>query len=151
MSEVFENDVNDVFDEYMLSGNGEKLLDAIRRCGQYGMPIPNLIHREFSDCLEKYVSGESRTLDDAFSVKRKKGWNQNAQKLASKQIGAQKISRAGSVCLETLKRSKAGEAIDMELFESIAAKFGISGSTARKYWRESRFSSNPKNTKNNQG
>jgi hypothetical protein len=90
MSEVFENDVNDVFDEYMLSGNGEKLLDAIRRCGQYGMPIPNLIHREFSDCLEKYVSGESRTLDDAFSVKRKKAGTRTPKSLPANKLAPKK-------------------------------------------------------------
>ena len=146
MSNVFENDINEAFTEYMLTGNGAKLLETIRRCGQYGMPIAPPIYQEFLACLEKYSSGEARTLDEAFSVSRPKGWSQSAKKLASKQIGVEKISRAGSVILETQNRRLAGEAIDMELFDSIGTKFGISGSTARKYWRE--FSSKKLKGKN---
>lgn len=132
-----ENDVQDAHQEYLRTGCGLALLEAIRRCGQYGVPIPRLIYDDYVAVLEKYKSGEARTLDDAFSVSRPESWNQTGARNMSRKVGYGVISVAGSVYQEVMRRP-AGVAIDMELFEDIVNKLNlsISASTARKYWQE---------------
>lgn len=133
--DVFDEDIDSAFTEYRTTGNGLVLFETMRRCVQYGKPLPGDVWAAFMACLDKYNAGEARTLDEAFGVSRPKGWNQSAAKSRSRKTGAG-ISCAGAVYLAVIHRNLNGRAIDDELFEEIASEYHISASTARNFYRE---------------
>jgi len=60
-----------------IKGNGEALLDAVELCLNSGIPVPKWVVTGFTCAWTiRWASGRSRTLDDAFGIKRPKNWRQ---------------------------------------------------------------------------
>lgn len=130
-----ELDVAAMFEKYEGTGNGIYLLQAIQACGLYRLPIPINIRRALGAVLDRYSSAEARTLDEAFGIKRPKGWNQSSEISKHRDIGSG-YSKAYAIWRAVKQSHEDGSPIDIGLFEGIGADFAVSGSTARKYYRE---------------
>ena len=130
MSEAafFERDVLEAFAKYQDTDSGIMLLEAVRRCGQYKITMPPLVYDALCTALQRYHTGEARSLDEAFRAKREKSWNQSGHLNAYR--------KAWKVFVETRRLHEAGHPIDMELHQIVGEQFAISASTARKYWRQ---------------
>ncbi|MEW6415962.1 MAG: hypothetical protein AB1482_11980 [Pseudomonadota bacterium] len=135
-ADCFDADIDSAFDEYRKTGNGIVLFETMRRCYQYGKPIPVDVWGAFLSSIEKYHTGAARTLDEAFGVSRPKNWSQPAAQSRSRKTMAG-VSIAGSVYLAVVHRHlNDSRAIDNELFEEVGALHAVSASTARNMYRE---------------
>lgn len=110
-------------------GDDYALLLAVTQCARAGKPMPEWVAKNFIRCFDNFHNFRSRTLDDAFSVKRPKGTNIPALK--------KRREKGAWIIAEVKSRHCRGEPIDMEMFESIGRKFAVSGSTARDYYYSS--------------
>lgn len=135
--DIFDEDILSVYEKYDASGNGLWLLESVRRCMQYGRPVPDLLRHDFEAALERYRAAEARTLDDAFHVSRPKSWSQTkARKLLQKD--AVGLSLAHRVYAEIMKRHAAKEPIDEGMFEVVGEMFGMKPSACRDCYREAK-------------
>lgn len=134
--DAFDRDIEYAMAEYDKAGDGVWLFEAIRRCGQYGKKLPERVREPFEDALERYRSGEARTLDEAFGVARPKSWPQSkARTMARKSHDG--MSLAGKVYLAVVIRHRdQKKPIGEELFQEVAAEHNISWPTARNYYLE---------------
>ncbi|HQT01145.1 MAG: hypothetical protein B7Y26_13490 [Hydrogenophilales bacterium 16-64-46] len=134
-ADVFDNDIEDAMTMFYQTKDGQWLLEAIRRSGQYGKPLCARVSEALNGILEKYRSGEARTLDEAFGVSRPGNWSQSAVRARSRKT-ATGMSVAGAVWHSVISLHMQGRPIDEALFEEVGEKYGVSWSTARNYYRE---------------
>ena len=127
-TDFFERDILEALAQYHLSGDGAWLLEAVRRCGQYGKPIPRIVREPFDAALLRHVKGEVRTLDEAFSAQRPKSRNRPAE-LNHNRYG-------WKIFLTVQHLREEGRALDEELFTDVAKSFPFSWSTVRNIYRE---------------
>lgn len=134
-SDVFDEDIESAVLRFEQTHDGMILFEAMRRCVQYGKPFPDRVWSPFMAALESYKNAEARTLDEAFGVRRPKGWSQSAARARARKnkIG---MSTAAAVYLSVVHRHLQGRPIAQELFDEVGDKHAISGSTARNYYRE---------------
>ena len=129
-SDVFEQDILDAVMQYHLSCDGSWLLEAIRRCGQYGKPIPRIVREPFDEALRRHRQGYARTLDEAFAAQRPKGWNQSGE--------LNRLRHGSAIYYAVEELREAGRPLDEELFSDVAKSFPLSWSTVRNIYREVR-------------
>lgn len=133
--DIFDEDIEAAMLEFDKSNDGTWIFEAIRRCSQYGKIMPERVRKPFEDALERYKTADARTLDEAFGVARPKGWSQSAARSRSRKTGLG-ISVASAIYYLIAGASLQKRAIDDELYEEVGAKYGVSGATARNYYRE---------------
>lgn len=133
--DVFDEDIEAAMLEFDKSHDGMWIFEAIRRCNQYGRLMPERVRNPFEDALDRYRTAEARTLDEAFGVARPKGWSQSAARSRSRKTGLG-ISTAAAIYHSIVGATRRGRAIDDGLYEEVGSKHGVSGSTARNYYRE---------------
>ena len=68
-SKIQQQDIEDCKHKYY-QGDAIMLFEAIRRCGHYGLPIPEWAFEALTKGLNRYYSAEVRTFDEAFGVVR---------------------------------------------------------------------------------
>lgn len=59
------------------SGNAARCLDVISLCLQFNYAVPQWAINHFVGGAGRYERAEARTLDEAFDIRRPKGWHQN--------------------------------------------------------------------------
>lgn len=135
----FDDDVLAEFDEYEETGNGLTLLQVFRRSAQYGIPAPYPAYRALTDILESYHSGEARTLDEAFNVKRPRNWNQSAARERSGRSKVQAIPGMSKIsCLWYRAQALHADGMkkDGALWDALASEFHVSPSRAQQWYYE---------------
>lgn len=133
--DVFDEDIEAAMLEFDKSNDGTWIFEAIRRCNQYGKIMPERVRKPFEDALERYKTADARTLDEAFGIARPKGWSQSAARSRSRKTGLG-ISVAAAIYYLIAGASLRKRAIDDELYAEVGAKYGVSGATARNFYRE---------------
>jgi len=76
---IFNLDIQEC--EYLFyQGDKLMLFEAVRRCAQYGIPMPDWIKIELGSGLSRYYKHEVKNFGDAFGISRGRGYHQNAKK-----------------------------------------------------------------------
>jgi hypothetical protein len=111
-------------------GNAEALLDAIGFCGERRMVQPDWVVKAFQERWKKWRGFEVRTLDEAFRVSRPKGrkltWLRTVRRFAYE------------VLLDIADAKAHGRPVNVALYEEIGERYGLSGTTVDKLYREAR-------------
>lgn len=101
------------------SGDASALMDAVHYCLE-GAAVPEWVRREFAVAwLLRWDGGQVRTLGEAFSIGRPKGWS---QKRARKDVMIHVIWQA-----VLAYRQKHNAPIDRDLFEAVAEELTAQG------------------------
>lgn len=124
---VFSEDVDECRRAYY-EGDSLMLFEAIRRCAQYGLTLPDWIRFELEAGLNRYKGAEAKEFGEAFGVTREKGFHQNAAR--------ERQRKAFPIYLEVQRRHEEGEPIDESMFAQVGALFCISGSRAKGFYYE---------------
>lgn len=111
-------------------GNRIILFEAIRACGQYGIPLPDWVRQELQRGLDRYRSAESWEFGEAFGIVRPKGKWQSAER--------EKRAKAWPVFCAVIEAEKRGKGRGQSLYAAIGEEFGISASTVHNYYTEVR-------------
>lgn len=122
----FERDIHEAMIQFHLSHDGGWLLEAIRRCAQYGKLIPIFVKEPYAEALRRYRNAEVRTLDEAFGVSREGSFPAEQFR---KRYGFEIFSAVEKLHSE-------GAPISEELFTKVATDFPCSWSTVRNIYRE---------------
>lgn len=122
----FMNDIKDCEEKYY-EGNSLMLFEAIRRCAQYNIKLPEWIRYELEAGLNKYSGGEVKTFGEAFNITRQKGTHIDSIKKE------RKLAWPVFNYIHNMNE-KEKTPVDEELFNKAGKNFGISGSTARDYY-----------------
>jgi hypothetical protein len=111
--------------QFKAGGDGYFLLSAIDLCIRCAYwPPPEPFAQQFCDRFLSWASYQERTLDQAFSIKPRKRFEE-----------AKKRHRLmPKIVIRVAELHKAGRAIDGALFETIGEKLGISGPQASKIY-----------------
>jgi hypothetical protein len=125
---AWEADLEEVAKKFY-SGERYMLFEAIRRCGQYGIPMPDWIRQEFEAGLRRYNSGGVREFGEAFGIVREKGANLSA---------IQTRYKLGWDVYQVIEAEKAGGATLAGAFAIAAQRFPMSEGTARSIYYEVR-------------
>ena len=122
----FEKDIDECEDAYY---SGEKLMlfEAIRRCAQYKILIPDWVRREFEAGYFRYVYSEIKELGAAFGIERQKGFHAAAEN--------KRLKLSFKVWKRVRELVDSGCSIDNELYDAVGKEFFICGSLARDYYR----------------
>lgn len=122
---IFDLDIQEC--EYLFyQGDKLMLFEAVRRCAQYGISMPDWIRIELESGLTMYHKHEVKDFGDAFGISRGSGYHQNAEK--------KKSEKAFSVWKRVQSLHRDGCSIDNELFNLVGKEYAVSGSTARDYY-----------------
>ncbi len=133
---IFHDDVREALFEYERTEDGLLLLEVFRRAAQYGIPVPPDAYLALNGVLDRYQSGECKTLDEAFNVKRPQNWKQPATQ-AKRQIDRTGMSRIGRLWHRGKELQAAGiMPTDNALWEALAAEFYVSPSRAKNWFYE---------------
>ncbi len=114
--------------EYLHGDNSALLIALLNCCNLKHSPMPNWVSSAVHNAIEQWAYYEKKTLDEAFDVVKPKGFNLNAAR--------KKIDIGVDVYLRVRTLNENGEAIDDGLFDRVGKAFGISGSSAKKYFYE---------------
>lgn len=116
------------------SGSGLLLLEVFLAAARFGVPAPYDAFMELNDALERYRTGECRSLDEALAVHRPSNWKQPAQQAKARKInGMSQISwlwHRG----QSLKRQ--GMGVGQELWQVLGEEFNLSPSRAKDWFYE---------------
>ena len=108
------------------SGNGEAIIEAIATAANLGLPMPAWLASPVAGAIASYQNFETRTLDEAFGLQRKKGERQDA-------VVSERRS-AIYVIAEVLRRHARGEPIDAGIFEAAGATCNVGKTTAETWF-----------------
>ncbi|HRQ66396.1 MAG TPA: hypothetical protein PKZ76_16290 [Xanthomonadaceae bacterium] len=140
----FEEDVHEAFECFEETDDGLLLLEVFRRAAQYGIPAPTGAYLALKEILERYHSGECRTLDEAFNVTRPSNWKQSAHRRKRSFLRWQHsdlkyklppgVSMIGRLWLRAKDMQAEGMPTDAALWEALAAEFHVSASRAKEWF-----------------
>lgn len=145
---IRDDDVQEAMDQYEedQAGNGLLLLEVFRRAAQYRVPVPTDAYLALNEVLERYHSGECKTLDEAFNVKRPPNWKQSAHREKRSFLRWQSsdlryksppgVSKIGRLWLRAKDLQAEGMPTDGALWEALAAEFHVSPARAREWFYE---------------
>lgn len=126
--EGFEKDIEEC-QKAFYSGDKIMLLEAIRRCAQYKIPMPYWVRIEFEKAYFLYVKAGVKELGDAFGLAREKGTHINAEN--------KRIAKAFKVWKRMRElHDNNNQSIDEAMYEQVGGEFSIGASTARDYYRD---------------
>jgi len=89
-------------------------------------PVPDWVKQSTAHALDRYVNHEVRTLDEAFRVKRPKGYNLKAARLMNVD--------GRLVFTDVCDMVAAGAVLDEVLFEAVGKLRGVKKTTASKWY-----------------
>jgi hypothetical protein len=132
---IFTADINDLEVNYF-RGDKWLLLEAVRRCGQYGIAWPCWVREAYEAALVRYQDGKARTLDEAFGIERKKGQRMHA--LATRTRKDYTLISLQTRLYDFVEECRKTGAILSEegAFADAAEKFQISPALVRTIYRE---------------
>ncbi len=139
---IKHDDVREAFFGYEETGDGLLLLEVFRRAAQYGIPAPPGAYLALKETIERYHSGECKTLDEAFNVKRPPNWKQSAHREKRSFLRWQHskrppgVSKIGRLWLRAKDMQAEGMPTDAALWEALADEFHVSASRAKEWFYE---------------
>lgn len=143
---IKHDDVHEALVGYEETDDGLLLLEVFRRAAQYGIPAPPGAYLALTEILERYHSGECRTLDEAFNVKRPPNWKQSAHREKRAVIRWRfpelkykyppGVSKIGRLWLRAKDMQAEGMPTDAALWEALAGEFHVSASRAKEWFYE---------------
>jgi len=143
--DAFYDDVRQDYQDYEDTDDGLLLLKVFYRAAQYGIPAPYDACLALKQILDRYDSGECRTLDEAFNVARPPHWKQppimEKNRVGFGPGGA--FTKAGWLWHRAESLRREGMSIGGDLFAILAEEFNVSESRARDWYYE--VSNNLKN------
>lgn len=98
------------------TGDGEALLQAVSMCLESKIDPPDWLTLAVRLALVRYAGAEARTLDQAFGVHRRKGWQTKR---------GRKDALVYVVWQRVVQHHRAGESIGRDLFETVAEELNI--------------------------
>ena len=124
MQSLHEKQMELHWTQFEATDDGYFLLSAIDLCLRTGRAVPLPFAQQFCDRFLRFASFQERTLDEAFSVPRRKRFGD-----AKKRYGLMP-----SVVKRVSDLYQAGATIDGALFDRVGEELGISGSQANKLY-----------------
>lgn len=117
----------------MMDSNENLTLRQVQWAYLSNKPIPDEAQDAIKLAVQKYMTSEAKTLDEALGITRPKGWRQNAARYRSRYRW--EIYMA---VREMTHHGRGTVAIDEQLFAEIAKKLNIplDWTTVRKYYNE---------------
>jgi len=112
------------------AGNKNALIQAIRRCGQQQMVMPEWVVDAFFRATNKWYQMDIKSLDKAIGVAWPKG-----KSIAA----AKKRRRLQFAVLNAVSKAKSeGCAVDDQLFEQIGRRLGLGKTLVKEYYKSAR-------------
>jgi hypothetical protein len=68
------------WEEEFQAGRKDRFLDVMNLCLSFDMKVPPWAAAYFCKGAARYETAEARTLDEAFDIKRPKGWNKSRER-----------------------------------------------------------------------
>lgn len=133
----FREDVAALMHDYLEGSNpgeGLLLLEVFRLAARYGVPAPYDALVELESILERYRTGECRTLDEAFDVRRPGNWKQPAQVAKSKTCNG--MSNISVLWYRAKALQRGGMGTGDELWHALGDEFHVSPSRAKNWYYE---------------
>jgi hypothetical protein len=126
----FVSDWLDALRQRFEAGDKNALIQAIRRCFQFGVVAPEWVVDAFFRGTNRWYQMDVKSLDEALGVAWPKG-----RSLAA----ARKRRRLQFAVLNEVNRAKSkGRAVDGELFEQIGRRLGLGATLVKDYYRAAR-------------
>jgi len=123
MTDFFKEDIDQCEIEYY-SGNSFMLFEAIRRCAQYSMLLPDWARWELERGMRKYTDAEVGEFGEAFGI----------AKQTHLRAKRKKHLYAWKVYERCIQLNKKGIGLDIPLWEEVAKEFPISPGQVKKYF-----------------
>jgi hypothetical protein len=112
------------------AGDKNALIQAIRRCFDFGVIAPQWVVDAFFRATNTWYQMDAKSLDEALGVAWPKG-----KSIAA----AKKRRRLQFAVLNAVNRAKSeGRAVDGELFEQIGRRLGLGATLVKDYYRSAR-------------
>jgi len=128
MSDFFKNDIEECEEEYY-RGNPLMLFEAIRRCHQYNMLMPDWIRWELESGLRKFNDAEVDEFGKAFDISKKT----NIKNARKKALYSWKVYQR---VMELNNYGKGdGLAIGPFMWKEVAKEFPITPSQVDRFYR----------------
>ncbi len=107
------------------SGDRAALLMAVRSCAMHVLPMPPWVACAVSGAISDVMTGQARSLDEAFGAPFKGQCVKTRRRRAEKQK---------DVWMEVGERNASGQPIDVGMFERIGNALGIGRTVAMEYY-----------------